>query len=138
LLRQTFTRLGLHASIVQVPSDGDLPFASGAFDFVLIDAPCSGLGTLRRDPDIRWTRTADDLPRLAAAQLMLLHRAARVVKAGGSIVYATCSSEPDENDAVVAAFLGDAPGFHLRHIHRTTPVDDQLEAFYGAVLQRVV
>jgi 16S rRNA (cytosine967-C5)-methyltransferase len=68
----------------------------------------------------------------------LLRRAARVVKAGGSLVYATCSSEPEENDAVVAAFLDEASGFRLRRTHRTTPFEDGLEAFYGAVLHRLV
>jgi 16S rRNA (cytosine967-C5)-methyltransferase len=138
LLRQTLTRLQVPASIVQVPADGDLPFTAGTFDFVLVDAPCSGLGTLRRDPDIRWARTPDDLVRLAAAQLTLLHRAARLVAAPGSLVYATCSSEPEENEAVVAAFLADAPGFTLRQTHHSTPIADGLEAFYGAVLERRV
>jgi 16S rRNA (cytosine967-C5)-methyltransferase len=138
LLRQTLKRLQLHASIVQVSPDDHLPFAAGTFDLVLVDAPCSGLGTLRRDPDIRWTRAPDDLARLAAAQGVLLHRAAHVVKTGGSLVYATCSSEPDENDAVIAAFLGAAPAFRKRYTHRTTPIDDGLEAFYGAVLDRLV
>jgi len=138
LLRQTLARLEVHASIVQVAANGDLPFATGAFDYVFVDAPCSGLGTLRRDPDIRWTRTPDDLVRLAAAQLMLLHRAARVVAPGGTLVYATCSSEPDENDAVVANFLADATRFTERYLHRTMPFDTGLEAFYGAVLVRHV
>ena len=138
LLRQTLSRLQVPASIVQVPADGDLPFVTGAFDFVLVDAPCSGLGTIRRDPDIRWARTPDDLVRLAAAQLTLLHRAARLVAAPGSLVYATCSSEPEENEAVVAAFLAGAPGFTLRQTHHSTPIADQLEAFYGAVLERHV
>jgi 16S rRNA (cytosine967-C5)-methyltransferase len=138
LLRHTLARLQLRASIIQVPPEGDLPFVVGAFDFVLVDAPCSGLGTVRRDPDIRWSRTSEDLSRFAAAQRALLRRAARVVKAGGSLVYATCSSEPEENDAVVAAFLDEASGFRLRRTHRTTPFEDGLEAFYGAVLHRLV
>jgi 16S rRNA (cytosine967-C5)-methyltransferase len=138
LLRDTLARLEVPAAIVRVPATGRLPFADGAFDFVLVDAPCSGLGTVRRDPDIRWARTADDLPRLAAAQLELLDRASSVVAAGGTLVYATCSSEPDENDSVVEAFLAKATGFRLRHTHRTTPPDDRLEAFYGAVLARNV
>jgi 16S rRNA (cytosine967-C5)-methyltransferase len=138
LLRQTLARLQVPASIVHVPPAGDLPFAAGAFDFVLVDAPCSGLGTIRRDPDIRWARTAEDLVRLAAAQLTLLGRASRLVAASGSLVYATCSSEPEENEAVVTAFLGEAPGFRLRRTHHSTPIADGLEAFYGAVLERHV
>jgi 16S rRNA (cytosine967-C5)-methyltransferase len=137
LLKATLARTG-HAAVpvVQIPASGDLPFAAGAFDFLFIDAPCSGLGTLRRDPDIRWRRQPDDLVRLAASQLTLLHRAAPLVRPGGVLLYATCSSEPDENEAVVSAFLGDARDFALRHEHRTTPPDDGLEAFYGAVIAR--
>jgi 16S rRNA (cytosine967-C5)-methyltransferase len=119
-----------------VPSAGALPFVPGSFDLVLVDAPCSGLGTLRRDPDIRWARHPDDLTRLAASQLTLLHRSAPLVRPGGMLVYATCSSEPDENEDVVSAFLGDAREFEVVHEHRTTPPDDGLEAFYGAVIAR--
>ena len=138
LLRETLARLEVPAAIVRVPTTGSLPFSDAVFDFVLVDAPCSGLGTVRRDPDIRWARTPDDLPRLAAAQLELLRRASTVVAAGGTLVYATCSSEPDENDAVVDSFLADAAGFSLRQTHRTTPSADRLEAFYGAVIARNV
>ncbi len=137
LLKATLVRTGhLAVPVVQIPPAGDLPFAAGVFDFLLIDAPCSGLGTLRRDPDIRWRRQPDDLVRLAASQLTLLHRAAPLVRRGGRLLYATCSSEPDENEAVVAAFLADAHEFALRLEHRTTPPDDGLEAFYGAVIAR--
>lgn len=138
LLRQTLARLEITAKIVHVSNDGELPFAAGSFDYVLVDAPCSGLGTIRRDPDIRWSRTAADLTRFALAQQVLLHRAAGLVAAGGTLVYATCSSEPDENDAVVSAFLAEASGFSLRHVHRTTPFETGLEAFFGAVLARDV
>jgi 16S rRNA (cytosine967-C5)-methyltransferase len=137
LLRATLQRTG-HANVpvVQVASAGDLPFSAGAFDQVVVDAPCSGLGTLRRDPDIRWGRRAEDLPRLAAAQVTLLRRAAAAVTPGGELIYSTCSSEPDENEAVVATFLETAQGFRLVHEHRTVPPDDGLEAFYGAVIAR--
>jgi 16S rRNA (cytosine967-C5)-methyltransferase len=136
LLQQNVKRLGLPAAVLRVSPSGDLPFAAAPFDFVLVDAPCSGLGTVRRDPDIRWARRPEDLSRLAAGQLTLLQRAAAVVTPGGTLVYATCSSEPEENEAVVSAFLAQAPAFVLRQTHRTTPPEDGLEAFYGAVLGR--
>jgi 16S rRNA (cytosine967-C5)-methyltransferase len=137
LLRATLKRTGrADVPVLQVASSGDLPFSAGVFDAVLVDAPCSGLGTLRRDPDIRWGRRADDLPRLAAAQLTLVRRAADLVKPGGELIYSTCSSEPEENEDVVAAFLSEAPEFHLAHEHRTLPPDHGLEAFYGAVIAR--
>src|SRR5262245_54658947 len=94
-----------NVTVTMVPAGGELPFRSGSFDTVLIDAPCSGLGTVRRDPDIRWRRTPDDLERFAAAQRLLIARSADLVKRGGALIYATCSSEPEENDDVVAAFV---------------------------------
>ena len=133
--------------IVQADASRGLPFGA-AFDCVLIDAPCSGLGTLRRDPDIKWRRTEDELPAMAALQGRILAEAARVVLPGGRIVYATCSSEPDENEAVVARFLRDHPAFTPRPVEvpgppalvsdaghlRTLPFRDGLEAFFAASL----
>ncbi|HXJ78393.1 MAG TPA: 16S rRNA (cytosine(967)-C(5))-methyltransferase RsmB [Candidatus Methylomirabilis sp.] len=75
-------------------------------DAVLVDAPCSNLGVLRRNPDVKWRRTEDDLRRLAEKQRGILVAAASMVKPGGRLVYATCSLEPEENEAVIGAFLG--------------------------------
>lgn len=139
LLQRTLRRCRIeHARIVHIPATGELPFQAGAFDVVLIDAPCSGLGTIRRDPDIRWRRTAADLPELATAQRALVSRAANLVRAGGVLVYATCSSEPEENEEVVAATLSDRPDFSLERTHHTLPFRDGLEAFFGAVLRRAL
>jgi len=88
-----------------------LPFRDGVFDIVLVDAPCSGLGTIRRDPDIKWRRRETDLPELAGRQLQMLDRTAHVLKPGGHLIYSTCSSEPDENEEVVSRFLSSHPGF---------------------------
>ena len=138
LLARTLARCRVpNANVVHVPAEGPLPFAPGTFDFVLIDAPCSGL-TVRRDPDIRWRRSADDLPGLAAAQLKLLSRAAGLVKMGGQLLYSTCSSEPEENEDVVAAFLDGRADFWQERSHRTLPFRDHLEAFFGAILRRAV
>ena len=124
------------AHVVQVPATGGLPFAEGSFDRILIDAPCSGLGTVRRDPDIRWRVAEADLPALAATQLSLLQRTASLVRPGGTLVYSTCSSEPDENQQVVAAFLATHPAFIETRVHQTLPFRDGLEAFYGSVIER--
>lgn len=152
LLKETVELSGAaHVTLAHVARDGPLPFATG-FDRVLVDAPCSGLGTVRRDPDIRWRRAEADLAALAAAQLTLLSRAAEAVKAGGRLVYATCSSEPEENDAVVDAFLAAHPAFALvdlrsrgnlgplidsRGMMRTLPHEHQLEAFFAAAVVRL-
>ena len=124
------------ARVVQIPSSGGLPFAEGSFDRILIDAPCSGLGTVRRDPDIRWRVAEADLPALAATQLALLRRTASLVRPGGTLVYGTCSSEPDENQQVVAAFLATHPAFTETRVHQTLPFRDSLEAFFASVIER--
>jgi len=139
VLRDTVRRCQLdRVRLVQIPADGTLPFRDDAFDLVLVDAPCSGLGTLRRDPDIRWKIQPPDLVRLAAVQAGLLQRAAPLVAPGGQLVYATCSSEPDENEDVVNGFLATHPAFTLTAQHRTTPHEHQLEAFAGAVMTRAL
>jgi 16S rRNA (cytosine967-C5)-methyltransferase len=154
LLRRTVATTGAQrVLIVQADLSQALPFAGG-FDCVIVDAPCSGLGTLRRDPDIKWRREEADLARFAAAQIQMLRNAAAVVMPGGRLVYATCSSEPEENEAVAAAFLRGAPEFRPLSASRAHPmlpssvVDQQghlrtapdrhgLEAFFGAVFERM-
>jgi 16S rRNA (cytosine967-C5)-methyltransferase len=139
LLASTLARC--HATAVRVvalPAGGRLPFRDGSFHAILIDAPCSGLGTIRRDPDIRWRRDPAELPAFAAAQRTLLERAADLVRAGGRIIYSTCSSEPDENDEVVSAFLAGRADFSQARRWQTDPMRDGLEAFFASVLLRGV
>ncbi len=135
LLRQTVTRSGA-ANVAIVQADATLPLPFGpVFDRVLLDAPCSGLGTLRRDPDIKWRRSEADLAVLATAQLGMLEQAADVLGASAALVYATCSSEPEENDEVVGRFLDRRPEFRLAgEPFRTLPFRDDLEAFFAAML----
>ena len=153
LLRQTIRASGARSvRVLQVGAAGTLPFGP-VFDRVLVDAPCSGLGTIRRDPDIRWRRAETDLPLLATKQIELLDRAGATVRPGGRLVYATCSSEPEENEQVVDAFLAKHPEFTVvdprpelpeavrplveeRGFFRTLPFRDGLEAFFAAALQR--
>ena len=133
LLRRTIATAN-PANVVVVQADAAAPLPFGrVFDRVLLDAPCSGLGTVRRDPDIKWRRREEDLAGLAEAQLAMLEQAATVLKDGGAIIYATCSSEPEENEQVVAAFLGTHPAFQERGERlQTTPFRDGLEAFFAA------
>jgi 16S rRNA (cytosine967-C5)-methyltransferase len=154
LLERTVKTSGAQSiEIRSVETAGPLPFGA-EFDRVLVDAPCSGLGTIRRDPDIRWRRTESDLPGLAAQQLDLLARAAATVRPSGRLVYATCSSEPEENEQVVDAFLAATGDFapvdlseetlpvpmtrliDARGMFRTLPFRDRLEAFFAAKLRR--
>lgn len=136
LLARTLARCRVpNVSVLHV-GDGPLPFRDETFDLILIDAPCSGLGTVRRDPDIRWRRSPGDLARFAGAQLKLLSSTADLVKRGGTLVYSTCSSEPEENEEVVASFLAARPDFSQRQTHQTLPFQDGLEAFFGVMLER--
>lgn len=153
LLRRTIGDAGSrHAHAVHVAAGGHLPFGT-VFDRVLVDAPCSGLGTVRRDPDIKWRRREDDLAGLAGRQIALLRRAGRTVGPRGRLVYATCSSEPEENEMVVDAFLSAEPAFRLidlrvsgppalapvldeRGVLRTLPFAHGLEAFFAAAMER--
>lgn len=157
LLKQTVARCGADAvRLVRADLAERLPFRDATFDCVVVDAPCSGLGTIRRDPDIRWRRSPADLERLAATARVMLREAAHVVRPGGRLVYATCSSEPEENDEVVAAFLAETAGFTelpAREVVRgappgvaavldaagrlrTLPHVHGLEAFFAVVLRR--
>jgi 16S rRNA (cytosine967-C5)-methyltransferase len=153
LLRQTVSASGArNVRLVQADLMRPLPFTR-QFDAVILDAPCSGLGTLRRDPDLRWRRHEADLAVLAAAERVMLANAADAVRPGGRLLYATCSSEPEENEAVVDALLHARPGFAIDHIGRAAPalpadvIDARgflrtqphahgLEAFFAAVLAR--
>lgn len=153
LLRRTVDAAGVaNVRLLQADLLKPLPFTQ-PFDLVFVDVPCSGLGTLRRDPDIRWRRQESDLAAFAAAELTMLQRAADAVAPGGRLIYATCSSEPEENEGVAQAFLTTTPGFTKRDVRevstrlpdtlvdaggdlRTTPDRHGLEAFYAAVFQK--
>jgi 16S rRNA (cytosine967-C5)-methyltransferase len=102
-LRQNLTRLKLDAETVV--ADATL-WQAGPFDAVLLDAPCSSTGTIRRHPDIPWLKAETDLVKLAALQTRLLDQAATLVKPGGTLVYCTCSLEPEEGEEQIKALLG--------------------------------
>ena len=149
LLSRTLSQAGTHCTRV-VRLDARHPPFGSVHQWVVLDAPCSGLGTLRRDPDIRWKRTANDLFQLVATQSDLLDGAATTVQPGGRLLYATCSSEPEENQAVVTRFLETHPTFtierpsvpHLAPLidrdgfFQTLTHRDRLEAFFAATLRR--
>jgi 16S rRNA (cytosine967-C5)-methyltransferase len=156
-LRRECARLGL-ASVRPVAGDAaEPPFRSSrAFARVLVDAPCSGLGTLREHPEIRWRRQPADLERFAEVQRRLLSRALELVRPGGWVVYATCTIARAENEGVVGAVLEEAgvgarivdartalpPSAHeavdeATGVLRTLPHRHGTGGFYGALLKRL-
>lgn len=92
-------------SLIVYDAEASLPFVEAKFDRVLVDAPCSGTGTLRRNPEIRWRITESDIVELAERQSQILTNAARMVRVGGTLLYSTCSVEVEENEQVVERFL---------------------------------
>jgi len=118
-------RLGA-AAVRAVAGDARHPPFVRSFDAVLVDAPCSGLGTLRRHPELRWRRHPADIPRLAALQREILAGVVPLLRPGGVLVYAVCTLTRDENEDVIAWFLATYPGFTLEHAAATTAVPDEL------------
>jgi 16S rRNA (cytosine967-C5)-methyltransferase len=151
LLRRTVTASGARSIRIIQADASRLPFPSSSFDGALLDVPCSGLGTVRRDPDLKWRREESELAGLSNAQTSLLRQVATVIKPSGWLVYATCSSEPEENEAVVQMFLADGK-FEVavpkrlpdavrrlvdsRGFLQTQPARDGMEAFFAAAMVR--
>jgi 16S rRNA (cytosine967-C5)-methyltransferase len=154
-LKPRLKRSGLsniHPQLIAHENDTRIKRLAGKIDTVLIDAPCSGLGTLRRNPDLKWRQTPESIAELAAKQRAILKSAARLPKPGGRLVYATCSVLPEENEQVVQAFLADHPDFRLVPASETAaklgwqvdagdflhlaPHRQGCDAFFAAVLER--
>lgn len=104
------------------------------FDFILLDVPCTGTATLRSNPDIRWRLNEHDLNRLSGIQLSLLRNSFQLLREGGQLIYATCSTEPEENEDVVEDFLSGEPGAQLRGFPLSTFLER--ESFFAASLVR--
>ena len=103
----------LHSQLITSEADPKLKRLNGKFDRVLVDAPCSGLGTLRRNPDLKWRQKPQDVLELSVKQTNILARAAKLLKPGGRLVYATCSLLQDENELIAESFLKAHPDFVL-------------------------
>lgn len=153
--RPRLARSGLsnvHPQLLASERDPRVKRLSGKFDRVLVDAPCSGLGTLRRNPDLKWRQTPETVARLTTKQTAILAAAAQLVKPGGRLVYATCSILPEENENIVGHFLEGQEGFRLanageiltrQHIPLDTgrylqlsPALHGTDGFFAAALER--
>lgn len=149
-VRETCARLSIKlVQLAAYDATAAVPFVERAFDRVLVDAPCTGTGTLRRNPEIRWRISPRDVRELAARQQRILKNAARMVATGGRLVYSTCSVEPEENEAVVAAFLRESDDFRPLPLNvpaalqseqgtraRTWPQRDGADGFFIVAFER--
>lgn len=114
------------------------PRVASTFNKILIDAPCSNTGVLRRRVDLRWRVTPDEILRLQQAQLDLLKLAAPMLKPGGVLVYSTCSLEPEENSAVIQEFLRAHPAFKLERERELLPFADSVDGAFVARLTKAI
>jgi 16S rRNA (cytosine967-C5)-methyltransferase len=152
-LTQNLSRLNVSDVAVVACDTSRVDAFKGPFDDVLVDAPCSGTGTLRRHPEIRWRLRVSDPIAHADRQRRILRAMAPLVRPGGRLAYSVCSIEPEEGEAVVDAFLGDHPEFVRADPRyglgpaaqalvgadlalRTSPLDDGMDGFFAALLTR--
>ncbi|MEI7733361.1 MAG: 16S rRNA (cytosine(967)-C(5))-methyltransferase RsmB [Verrucomicrobiota bacterium] len=136
VLRENLERLGVTCATVARPGSAPAPELDAAFDRVLVDAPCSNTGVMRRRVELRWRLEPSELLRLEAGQLSLLRRAIRYVKPGGCLVYSTCSLEPGENLGLVKKLLAEFPAWQLEQHQELTPFKDGVDGAFVAVLRR--
>ncbi len=156
-LKPRLARSGLsnvHPVQIAHENDSKVKRLAGKIDRVLVDAPCSGLGTLRRNPDVKWRQTPQSLVELNEKQASILAAAARLVKAGGRLVYATCSILTEENEAIVEQFLASRDDFVLVPMSdvlaeqkidltmdaylKLSPYRHHTDGFFAAVLERKI
>ena len=154
-LKPRLARSGLsnvHPVVIAHERDAKIKRLAGKIDRVLVDAPCSGMGTLRRNPDVKWRQQPEGIAELQAKQIAILDGASRLVKGGGRLVYATCSLLDEENDAVARQFVETHPDFELVPAHQVLaeqkiplemgdylkllPHKHQTDGFFAAVFER--
>ncbi|HEY0792358.1 MAG TPA: 16S rRNA (cytosine(967)-C(5))-methyltransferase RsmB [Chthoniobacterales bacterium] len=137
-LENNLTRLGVaNTSALRLDWLHDIPpFPLQHFDAVLIDAPCTNTGVIRRRTDVRWRLTPQDFGRMQRLQVRILEAVLPYVKPGGRLVYSTCSIERDENEAVVRQVLEHSPEFTLAETRHVVPTRDEFDGAYAALLRR--
>jgi 16S rRNA (cytosine967-C5)-methyltransferase len=133
LVVENSARLGVTCVTTQLLSSVD-PRPSTLFDRILVDAPCSNTGVMRRRVDLRWRLRLEEIERLRMTQADLMRQAALALEAAGTLVYSTCSLEPEENGAVIARFLNEHPRFKLVRERELLPFADGTDGAYVATL----
>jgi 16S rRNA (cytosine967-C5)-methyltransferase len=134
LIRENCARLGVTCVETSVAPSGIISNPAKKFDRILVDAPCSNTGVMRRRVDLRWRIRPEEIERLRTEQLGLLRQAAPRLKPGGTMVYSTCSLEPEENGEVVKQFLTEHPQFKLERERELLPFVDGVDGAYVAKL----
>jgi 16S rRNA (cytosine967-C5)-methyltransferase len=134
LIEENCQRLGVTCVETILPSTLNSQLSTG-FDRILVDAPCSNTGVLRRRVDLRWRISSEEILRLKKTQLELLQQAATKLKPGGTLVYSTCSLEPEENSEVVKEFLAAHQNFKLASERQLLPFADHVDGAFVARLE---
>jgi 16S rRNA (cytosine967-C5)-methyltransferase len=137
LVRVNCARLGVKCVETVLAPKTAVPNPAERFDRILVDAPCSNTGVLRRRVDLRWRIQPKEIERLRGTQLELLRQAAPQLKPGGTLVYSTCSLEPEENGEVLKHFLAEHPDFKLQKERELLPFVEGVDGAYVASLQRI-
>jgi 16S rRNA (cytosine967-C5)-methyltransferase len=132
LVKENCARLGVTCAEIR----SEFSASGSVFDRILVDAPCSNTGVLRRRVDARWRLRPEEIGRFAGTQLALLNRAAPMLKPGGTLVYSTCSLEPEENEGVVDQFLAAQPSFAVERQRTLLPFVERVDGAYVALLVR--
>jgi len=136
-LRENADRLGLRSIQPKALHQIDLKTA-GPFDRILVDAPCSNTGVMRRRVDVRWRLNARELPVLARTQIDLLNRSAPLLKPGGVLVYSTCSIEAEENEDVITAFMRKNRDYKKETARTLTPMRDKTDGAFVARMSKPI
>jgi len=136
LIHENCARLGAMSVETGLPSDSQFSILNSQFDRVLVDAPCSNTGVMRRRVDLRWRISPEEIKRQRVAQLDLLQQVAITLKPGGVLVYSTCSLEPEENSEVVKEFLRGRENFKLESERQLLPFADNVDGAFVAKLIR--
>lgn len=139
-MRENLQRLGVEIADVHqldvLTAAGAAPLLPKSFDRILIDAPCSNTGVIRRRVDVRWRLTDEDFIRMPVTQMALVRRLAPLLKPGGTLVYSTCSVEPEENDEMVNQIQRELPELQFVESRRTLPFVDGMDGAFAAKFVR--
>jgi 16S rRNA (cytosine967-C5)-methyltransferase len=146
LVQENCARLGVACVEVFLPAQRPLPSSGDSgpisnlsgmvFEKILVDAPCTNTGVMRRRVDLRWRVRPEEIERLSQAQVDLLRQSVPMLKPGGTLVYSTCSLEPEENELVVKQFLSEQPEFELVNARQLLPFIEEADGAYVATLKR--